>query len=518
MTMKTSILLTFALVVGILSAGHSNLLAQKRRLGSLDFPNSGAPEAQTSFLDGVLLLHSFEFADAATEFRKAQEIDPAFALAYWGEAMTYNHPLWQQQDKPAALAALGRYASGAEARQSRAPTPREAAYLATLDVLYGEGTKAERDVAYMGAMERLMGAYPDDIEARAFYSLAILGSTDGERDFATYMRAAAVAQTIVGLNPNHPGAVHYIIHSFDDPVHAPLGLPAARAYSVIAPDAGHAQHMVSHIFMASGMWDDVVAANVRARDVQNGRNAELGQPSNPCGHYSSWLHYGWLQQGKVEDAERGIGECLERVRSGGTPSEVGYFTNMRARQVIDMGDWEAAERFSADVDHPSYDFITGMAAIKKADRDIAQGMLIKLGSRATMDNPRLRIAHMELAALIALDGGDADQAIGLLTEAAMLEETLAIEFGPPESLQPPHELLGAVYLMSNRPVEAVQAFRKALELTPRRTNSLVGLSTAAIAAGMDAESADALARLEAIWKNADPAFLQRFGWKSASRD
>jgi len=159
-----------------------------------------------------------------------------------------------------------------------------------------------------------------------------------------------------------------------------------------------------------------------------------------------------------------------------------------------------------------------MAAIKKADRDIAQGMLIKLGSRATMDNPRLRIAHMELAALIALDGGDADQAIGLLTEAAMLEETLAIEFGPPESLQPPHELLGAVYLMSNRPVEAVQAFRKALELTPRRTNSLVGLSTAAIAAGMDAESADALARLEAIWKNADPAFLQRFGWKSASRD
>ena len=516
--MKTSILFAFALALGTLFDGHRDLLAQERRLGSLEFPNSGAPEAQASFLNGVLLLHSFEFDDAATAFRKAQEIDPDFALAYWGEAMTYNHPLWRQQDKPAALAALGRYAPSPRARQSRAPTLREAAYLATVDVLYGEGAKTERDVAYMGAMERLMGAYPDDIEARAFYSLAILGSTDGERDFATYMRAAAVAQPIVDLNPNHPGAVHYIIHSFDDPVHAPLGLPAARAYSGIAPDAGHAQHMVSHIFMASGMWDDVVAANVRARDVQNGRNAELGQPSNPCGHYTSWLHYGWLQQGKVEDAERGLAECRERVLSGGSPSEVSYFVNMRARQVLDMGDWDAAERFSADVDHPDYDFITGMAAIKTGDRGVAQQMLIKLGSSTTTDNPRLRIAHMELAALIALDGGNEEQAIGLLTEAATLEETLPIEFGPPATLQPPHELLGAAYLISNRPAEAIQAFRKALEFTPRRTNSLVGLSAAASAAGEDAASADAMSRLQSIWKNADPAFLQRFGWVSGSRD
>jgi len=516
--MKTSILPAFALAIGVLFAAHNDLLAQERRLGSLDFPNSGVPRAQASFLDGVLLLHSFEFADAATEFRKAQEIDPDFALAYWGEAMTYNHPLWQQQDKPAALAALGRYAASAQDRQSKAPTPREAAYLATLDVLYGEGTKTDRDVAYMVAMERLVGAYPDDIEARAFYSLAILGSTDGERDFATYMRAAAVAQQIVGLNPNHPGAVHYIIHSFDDPVHAPLGLPAARAYSAIAPDAGHAQHMVSHIFMASGLWDDVVAANVRARDVQNGRNAALGQPPNPCGHYTSWLHYGWLQQGKVEDAERGLEECRERVLSGGTPGEVRYFASMRARQVIDLGDWDAAERFSAEVEHPSYDFITGVAAIKKGDRDTAQEILIKLGAHATVDNPRLRIAHMELAALIALDGGGEDLAIGLLTEAAVLEETLPIEFGPPASLQPPHELLGAVYLMSDRPAESAHAFRKALELAPGRTTSLVGLSAAASAAGEEAASADAMSRLQSIWKNADAAFLQRLGWVTGSRD
>ena len=516
--MKTSILPAFALVLGILLDGGDNLLAQERRLGFLDFQNSGSPEAQASFLEGVLLLHSFEFADAAPEFRKAQEIDPEFALAYWGEAMTYNHPLWRQQDKPAALAVLERYGASAQTRQSRAPTQREAAYLAALDVLYGEGTKTERDVAYMGAMERLMTMYPDDLEARAFYSLAILGSTDGERDFATYMRAAAVAQPIVGLNPNHPGAVHYIIHSFDDPVHAPLGLPAARAYSGIAPDAAHAQHMTSHIFSALGMWDGVVAANVRSRDIENGRNAELGQPSNPCGHATSWLHYGWLQQGKIDHAERGMAECRERVLSGANRAEVNNFVNMRARHVLDLGDWNAAERLSADVDHPDYDFITGIAAIRNGDRDIAQAMLIKLGSRTTAQNPRLRIAHMELAALIAFNAGDMDQAIGLLTEATALEETLLIEYGPPASLQPPHELLGAVYLMNDRPAEAVHVFRKALELVPGRTNSLVGLSTAAAAAGEDATAADAKARLEAIWKDADRAFLQRFGWVSGSRD
>jgi tetratricopeptide (TPR) repeat protein len=515
--MTNSILPAFALALGVLFAGRDDLLAQERRLGSLDFQNSGSPEAQASFIDGVLLLHSFEFGDAAAEFRRAQEVDPGFALAYWGEAMTYNHPLWRQQDKPAALAALGRYAASAQARQSRAPTQREAAYLAAIDVLYGEGTKTERDVAYMRAMERLMSTYPDDLEARAFYSLAILGSTDGERDFSTYMRAAAVAQSIVGLNPNHPGAVHYMIHSFDDPVHAPLGLPAARAYSGIAPDAGHAQHMTSHIFIASGMWDDVVAANVRARDIENGRNAELGQPSNPCGHYTSWLHYGWLQQGKIHHAERGIAECRDRVLSGANRGEVDYFVDMRARHVIDLGDWDAAERLSADVDHPGYDFITGIAAIRNGDRGVGQEMLIKLGSRTTAQNPRLRIAHMELAALIAFNGGDVDQALGLLTEAVALEETLPIEFGPPASLQPPHELLAAVYLMSDRPADAAHVFRKALEFTPGRTNSLVGLSTAATAAGEDAVAAAAMARLKAIWKDADRAFLQRFGWVSGSR-
>ena len=221
--MRAHTLASFAagllMVVGATTDGYAQD-AQERKLGTIDFPHSGKAEARQAFLTGVLLLHSFEFEDAATQFQRAQEIDPDFALAYWGEAMTYNHPLWQQQDKPAALVALERYGATPEARQRKAPSEREAAYLAALDVLYGDGSKTERDVAYLKAMGRLAAAYPDDLEAQAFYALAILGSTNGERDFATYMRAASVAQRIFGANPDHPGAVHYMIHSFDDPVHA----------------------------------------------------------------------------------------------------------------------------------------------------------------------------------------------------------------------------------------------------------------------------------------------------------
>jgi len=506
MSMRTSLSLTALAVTLAVSSSANQVNAQERRLGEIDFPNSAASEAQAPFLKGVLLMHSFEFEDAGTEFRAAQEIDPSFALAYWGEAMSYNHPLWRQQDGDAAMEALGRYGATSEARQDRAPTEREAEYLAALDVLYGEGSKTERDRRYMEAMGRLSAAYPEDMEARAFYALSILGSTDGERDFATYMRAAAVAQPIADAHPRHPGAVHYIIHSFDDPVHAPLGLPAARAYSGIAPDAGHAQHMTSHIFLASGLWNDVVSANIRARDVQNAREAELGRQPNVCGHYTSWLHYGWLQQGSMADAEEGMAACIERVRAGGSPSERGYFTNMRARHVLDTEDWAAAERLNADVGATprarfAYDFITAYAAVKQGDTERALGLLAGLTDlREGMggDMPRPRIAEMELEALLAMESGMADRAVQLLTEASALEESLPIEFGPPASLKPPHELLGEVLLDLGRYREATEAFRGALALTAERVAALQGLARSAEGSGDEVTAADALERLGRI--------------------
>lgn len=493
------IALTLALGSTFASSG-ADAAAQERALGTIDFPNSGSREAQRPFIEGVLLLHSFEFDDAAEAFRKAQEVDPDFALAYWGEAMTYNHPLWREQDKEAALETLRAYAPSPDQRLAKAPTPREAGYLRAIHTLYGDGTKAERDNAYMAAMYRLVNEYPDDMEARAFYALSILGSTDGERDFATYMRAAAAAQPVFDANPDHPGAAHYIIHSFDDPIHAPLGLEAARAYSEIAPDAAHAQHMTSHIFVAMGMWNDVVEANIRARDVQNAGLAERGRPPNVCGHYTSWLHYGWLMREQTADAERGMRACRERVRGGtASPSEVAYFVDMRARHVLDTRDWSAADRLSADVDHPGYDFVTAYAAAKRGDRATAESLLSGMREAAGPDpDPRLRIAIMEVEALLALEAGDGDRTLRLLEEATEIEEGLPFEFGPPASLKPPHELLGEVAMELGHHGRAVQAFRESLDFTPERRPTLEGLVEAARAAGRTATAAAAEARLREI--------------------
>jgi tetratricopeptide (TPR) repeat protein len=244
----------------LLLAG-SYVRAQEVALGHTEFENSGAEAAQEPFLRGLLLLHSFEYEDAAEAFRAAQQADPGFALAYWGEAMTYNHPLWAQQDLDAARAALDRLAPTPEARRAKAPTERERAYVTAADALFGEGDKRARDHAFAEAMEHVHTAYPDDLDAAALYALSILGTSHDGRDVRTYMRAAAVAEEVFARNPDHPGAAHYLIHSYDDPIHAPLGVRAARAYSEIAPAAAHALHMPSHIFTALGLWDDVAHLN-----------------------------------------------------------------------------------------------------------------------------------------------------------------------------------------------------------------------------------------------------------------
>jgi tetratricopeptide (TPR) repeat protein len=470
-------LLALALSAVVQPAG-----AQHRSLGSITFPNSGAPEAQDDFALGVLLLHSFEYDDAAAAFRRAQDIDRGFALAYWGEAMTYNHPLWRQQDGDAARAVLARY-------DGSPTTEREAMYLDAVRVLYGDGPKPERDRRYMEAMRRLHESYPTDSEAQTFYSLSILGLTDGTRDFGNYMRAASIAQPVFEAQPDHPGAAHYIIHSFDDPIHAPLGLPAARAYGAIAPDAGHAQHMTSHIFVAMGMWEDVIRANINATSVQDRGRAARGLEPNRCGHYSSWLAYGYLMTEQWGEAEEAMDHC-QASQAQPDPDDRGYYAGMRARQVIDTGDWDAAHRWRFDVsDVPQaqrgYDFTTAYAAIQRGELAVGQQILDAL-RRQNRDLPRLRIQELELEALLARANGDTARAIQLLTEAASLEEELPFEFGPPASLKPPHELLGEVLLGAGRPIEAVKAFQTSLELTPLRTPSLRGLAVAAEKAGMDA--------------------------------
>src|SRR5262249_456374 len=245
---------------------------------------------------GLAQLHNFEYPDAADHFRKAQQVDPDFAMAYWGEAMTKTHPLWHQQEVGAAREILGHLGATPEARLAKARTAREKAYLRAVEILYGDGTKEQRDKSYESAMAGLHRQYPEDVDAASFYALAILGTAEQGRDFATYMKAAAVLEEVFPQHPNHPGVGHHLIHCYDDSIQAPVGRGGGGIYSKIASEAGHAQHMTSHIFLALGMWDAVAKANETAVDVVNRSRQKAGKPPGACGHYTYWLEYSYLQQ------------------------------------------------------------------------------------------------------------------------------------------------------------------------------------------------------------------------------
>ncbi|MBO6575028.1 MAG: hypothetical protein JJ896_06425 [Rhodothermales bacterium] len=445
-------------------------------LGTIDFPNSGSDAAQEPFIRGVLLLHSFEFGPAARAFRQAQEADPGFAMAYWGEAMANNYPLWRTKREDDARAVLARLAPSPEARRDKAGTEREARYLDAVEALFGDGDKRAQDLAYLDAMTTLHAAFPEDDEARAFLSLAILGSTNGERDFATYMRAAATAQPVFDRNPDHPGAAHYLIHSFDDPVHAPLGLPAADAYAEIAPEAAHAQHMTSHIFVAMGKWERVVTANIRAMDVQDAMRADSGQPPNACGHYSSWRHYGHLMLGQLPDAESLMDACHEQILSGDS-GDWFYFVTMRARHVVDTEDWTLTSRWQAEppreqtLSNPSsvyggpyftYMVTDALAELMQQDHSIAE----LLHGSDWGDYPGRRLQLKQLRGLWLIKEGQTDDGLALLEEAALEDAALPFAFGPPAIVKPGYELLARQLERAGR--DAGEAWRQAGLHTPGR--------------------------------------------------
>ena len=482
----------------------------KPRLGSIVFPTSASPAAEEAFLEGVLYLHSFEYESAERAFRRAQQLEPGFAMAHWGEAMTYTHPVWNQQDLSSGRSALERLGPTPEARRARAPTPREQAYLEAVEILYGAGSKPRRDTLYAEAMERLVRAQPVDLEAKAFYALALLGLNQGVRDTVTYLGAAPWADTVFRANPVHPGAVHYLIHAYDDPVHASRGLDAARAYARIAPDAAHAQHMTTHIFLALGMWDDVVAQNRIA----------LGLQAPLPGHYSSWLIYGLIQQGRYGMAQDLIGQLRKNLGGGGLHGQHGALVDMRAHYLLHSEDWRGTvfdqasshDRMSLSGEMTDV-FTEGAIAYRRRDQASLSAAASELArlvdamreGRGGSDPLTLtgRVMALELGGMNLFLAGSREAGVRALREASRIEDRLPMEFGPPAIVEPSHELLGWM-LLEMRPDEAMAEFRRALAMAPGRSRSLLGLARAAIARGDKPAASEALAQLARNWALADP--------------
>ena len=509
-----------ALLVAALAMLPSAMFGQTNG-GVVSFANSGSSAAQFPFLQGLAMLHNFEYDLAAKDFRQAESIDPGFAMAYWGEAMTFNHPVWNQQNRGAAMQVLSKLGATPHARLAKAPTQREKAYLQTLDILYGDGPKQSRDQLYAEAMAGLHQKYPDDVDAAAFYALALLGTGEGVRNERIYMQAAAILMPLFYSNPNHPGIAHYLIHSCDDPIHAALALPAARAYSRIAPDAAHAQHMTSHIFLALGMWNDVVRANEAAMRVVNEQRGGRGKTGSHCGHYNYWLEYGYLQTGQIDSAKQLLQGCREdasraeeaaKARSVVDPDDADLFsyTAMRNRFVVDTRGWHA-DGVPAPVsagENPMLQFTqaygAGLAAAEGGDLDSARKSLALMDALmpkipelfdkagASADEPeRLipAIEQLQVQALIFAGEGKLPQAVEVARKAAESELKLPYAFGPPDPAKPSYELLAELLMKQNQPAAAMDAAKQSLLRAPNRSQSLSLLQQASNALNDSAQNA-----------------------------
>ena len=486
--MNTAIRLSGILSLSLWLIGQAHA---QQNYGTTEFQASGSKEAHEVFLEGLLQLHNFEYEDARATFRDVQGIDPDFVMAYWGEALTHEHPLWNEHDLDASRAALAKLGATPQQRLARAPTEREKAYLRAADIMFGEGSQEERELRYSAALDAIHREYPEDLDAAALYALSLLATSHGGRDFSIYMRAGAVTEEILDKNPRHPGALHYNIHSFDDPIHAPLGLRAAEVYAEVAPSAIHALHMGSHIYFALGMWEKGSERNARSFEAAVARQES---PDGPFGgstyHVLTWLVYSLTQEGKREEAREKLALIEDQVERFGGASHRQNFVAGRAAYVVNTQeleghvaqvrvDYEGLNPFSIATDQ----YVRGIVALRRGDRVKARKALEGIGgSEARTSRERRamtpRLLHLALEGQIELAQGNGQQALALMEEAAELEAGLSPDYGPAIPVQPAAELLADTYLALGDAEQAAANYRRALKDFVGRERSLRGLAEA----------------------------------------
>jgi len=530
--LQLSMMVCFLSVICVISG--PTLDAQESQLGKVEFQTSGSEKAQAHFLRGLAALHSFWYEEALEAFRESTKVEPDFAMGYWGEAMAHNHPLWSEQDITAAREVLARL------KDTPKLTERERAYIGAVRVLYGDGDKRSRDAAYSAAMEKIYRAYPDDLDAASFYSLSLLGLT-GEKGYRLQTKAGAIALDVYQKNPDHPGAAHYIIHAFDDPDHAILALPAARRYASIAPEAHHARHMPSHIFLQLGMWPEAAASNESAWESSDAwmKRKKLSLSVRDY-HSLHWLLYCYLQQGRYHQAEQLL-TLMKKVMSESTYDNKlrpqyyeNNYANMAAAFIVETERWKlASELFPETKAAPATSTEQGAmgggshgahtpaattagATVRTSMASVTLPIFVRSLAAAAAGSANVtevsedsgkssarRIGELEVAALNASIKKDHARAIELMKKATALEEQSSAPYGPPNLIKPSHELFGEILLRAGKPAEAGEQFKIALLRQPNRARSLLGAARAAAQSGNQVAATNAYAALIDQWKQAD---------------
>jgi tetratricopeptide (TPR) repeat protein len=499
---------------------------------------SCSPSVSADFDRALALLHNFWYARTLEAFNKVIRADPQCAMAYWGAAMTYNHPFWDapaQEDESAAWALVqkGMLAS----RQ----TPSEKMYLDAVAALYkdaGAGLKSERDEAYRKAMQAVYEKYPSD-EAKLFYGLSILGAIrEGAPGFERQAVAAKLFEEVYAARPEHPGALHYLIHAYDDPEHAVNGLKVARAYAAAAAAVPHAQHMPSHIFTRLGLWEESAATNENAWRTSEEDVKRAGEPGKYRDFHSlNYLQYAYLQLGRYRDARRvtdiikaeyealpskktslDTPELQARHVRGRTiyalPDRVAYgYFDMLARYIVEAGNWQDLPRIPPVA--PSRDFaamklqLQAAAAANSGDSagaKVAADQIVALSSEPGQHPFAKQIITMqakEAEAIAAQAAGDIDGAMARMNDAVAVEDSIYALSQPPYPILPAHELYGTLLLEVKRPAEAVKHFMETLKRTPGRPKAIYGIARAAESLGDRQTAMKHYTEFLELWKHAD---------------
>ncbi|MBK5213302.1 MAG: hypothetical protein JJE55_06555 [Flavobacteriaceae bacterium] len=474
-------------------------------LGVVNITITGKESAQPHFEKGLLLLHSFEYEDARDAFQKAQKEDPKMPMAYWGEAMTYNHSLWHQQDYKAATAVLVKLDS---LNLEKNTTEIEQNLIESVHILYQPKIeKKQRDLAYANFMEGLYKKYPSNQEVAAFYALSLLGSVPEGRDDIIYGKGAKIAQGILKENPNHPGALHYLIHSYDDPNHASLALNAAKAYSKVAPDASHALHMPSHIYVALGMWDNVISSNIASYQASINRMEKKKLDNDARGYHAfHWLEYGYLQKGNYEEAKKMFFDMKRYATETPSKSARVYLVFLKGTYLTETDKWDdEVANIPVNITdlnisvRSKYHFLEGMRAFKTGNTQKLDSILnimdqdhkresfvvsegssklcsgVSRDEATEMDLKEAEIRQNQLLALRSEFDNDTKQVEAYFIKSIDIENSISYSYGPPSIQKPTHELYADWLLAQARNEEAAKQYELALKNGPGRLRVLKGI-------------------------------------------
>jgi tetratricopeptide (TPR) repeat protein len=506
---------------------HDHTHAAPERLGRVHFPTSCKPELQETFERGLALLHSFAYTDAAKAFAEVAAADPDCAMAQWGIAQSNFHTIWGPPT-PEEFAA-GRAAAERAAGMDPS-TARERDYVAAIAAYYhGDVPHATRVEVYEKAMAGVRERNPEDREASIFHALALLGvayNSPPDKSYARQRQVAEILNRLLPLEPEQPGIAHYMIHSIDNPELAELALPAARAYSKIAPSAPHALHMPSHIFTRLGMWQESIESNLASAATAQKRIAEThrGATAFDALHAMDYLEYAYLQTGR-DDKAREVADAVAKATSFDLPSfAAGYaLAAIPARYMLERRAWKDAAALTVTPptfpwDKYSYaeaivHFARAVGAARAGDAEAAREALARLAAiqadlqgRKGFDwGTQVEIQRRAAAAWLARAVKKDQEALSLLRSAADLEDSTDKHPVTPGSVLPAREQLADLLLELGKADAAMAEYEASLRTAPARLNSYRGAALAAERACQKAKAKEYRDRLEALCAGAVPA-------------